>query len=110
MNPIAMRIKLRITPGPWHEGQGNGEGDVFAAEGRMQLQQGGTTLTSICTVHDFNGSRPYDLKAIAAVPELLAALMRLVDQAELTDDFAESEHSTLRSAVRQAWEAIKKAT
>ncbi len=33
---------------------------------------------------------------------LRRALVRLVNQAELTDDFAESEHSTLRSAVKQA--------
>lgn len=46
---------------------------------------------------------------IAAAPDLLAALERLCYQAELTDDYEESEHSTLRSAARQARAAIAKA-
>jgi hypothetical protein len=37
---------------------------------------------------------------------LRRALVRLVNQAELTDDYAESEHSTLRSAVKQARAAL----
>ena len=45
------------TPLPWHIGQGNGEGSIFSKEGRMRLENGGTTLYPICNIIDFNGEQ-----------------------------------------------------
>lgn len=60
--------------GTWHVGCGNGEGSVFADEGRMHLGPGGTTLTPICSVCDFDGDREDNARLIAAAPDLLRAL------------------------------------
>lgn len=61
------------TPGPWHVGQGNGEGSVFADEGRMRYENG-TVLYPICSVIDMDGEGDANANLIAAAPELLAAL------------------------------------
>lgn len=90
----------------WHPGMMNGYGRVFADEGRMELGPGGTTLTPICTVHDFHGDLPEIIHLIAAAPKLQAALQRLLVQAELTSDYGEAEHGTLRSACKQAQAAL----
>lgn len=37
------------TPGPWHMGAGNGEGGIFADDGRMRFENG-TTLYPIASV------------------------------------------------------------
>ena len=62
----------------WHVGQGNGEGSVFADSGRMKLEAGGTTLTPICKVFDFNGDMEEHARLIAAAPDLLEALKQIV--------------------------------
>jgi hypothetical protein len=102
-------MTTQVTPGKWHVGQGNGVGSVFADEGRMRAEVGGTTLYPICSVVDFDGEGEANARLIAAAPELLEALRRLCAQASMTDDYAESEHSSLRRAHKLACEAIQKA-
>lgn len=66
--------------GTWHAGQGNGEGSVFADEGRMQFESGhGTTLSPICQVCDFEGDKELLINLISASPELLRDLETLVN-------------------------------
>jgi hypothetical protein len=64
------------TKGPWHVGTGNGEGSVFADTGRTRLEQGGTTLYSICSVtRGWNdGEDAANARLIAAAPDMLAML------------------------------------
>lgn len=102
--------QVKHTPGPWHVGLMNGEGSVFADEGRMRAEAGGTTLYPICSVIDFDGEREANARLIAAAPELLAALQRLTIQAEMTDDYEQSIGGTLHGAIKQANAAIAKAT
>ena len=59
--------------GKWHVGQGNGEGSVFADDGRMRMENNGTTLYPICKVVDFNGEGKDHAHLIAAAPDLLEA-------------------------------------
>ena len=70
-----MNTTAKHTPGKWHVGQGNGEGFVFADDGRTRYVPGrGTTLFAICTVHDFDGEKDANARLIASAPELLQAL------------------------------------
>lgn len=41
---------MKHTKGPWHIGQGNGEGFIFPETGRMRMEMGGTTLYPICKI------------------------------------------------------------
>lgn len=72
------------TKGPWHRGQGNGEGSVFADEGRMRLESGGTTLFPICSVvRGWDAAEDDANEAlIAAAPKMLAALQAYVKELE----------------------------
>jgi len=71
----------KYTKGPWHIGAGNGEGSVFADTGRTRLEQGGTTLYSICRVTlGWNDAEDAaNARLIAAAPDLLAALQAIVN-------------------------------
>lgn len=91
------------TPGPWHAGQGNGEGCVFTDEGRMRLEAGGTTLYPICRVIDFEGERDANAKLIAASPELLQVIL------EVREDIAAENHVSDRTLEMIA-QVIAKAT
>lgn len=64
------------TPGPWHVGEGNGAGSVFADEGRMRLNNGATTLYPIAHVNVGwdEAEDAANAALIAAAPELLKAL------------------------------------
>jgi hypothetical protein len=68
------------TPGPWHVGQGNGTGSVFAGEGRMRMTSQGTTLYPICRLNTGwdDGEDEANAKLIAAASDLLAALEGLL--------------------------------
>lgn len=68
---IDSQLTKQPTNGPWHVGQGNGQGSVFAEEGRMRLEEGGTTLSPICNVIDFDGEREANARLIASAPELM---------------------------------------
>lgn len=71
------------TPGPWHQGAGNGEGSIFGPEhgGRMRMERGGTTLYPICTM--VTGWEAAEDRANAALiadaPHMLDLLRRLCE-------------------------------
>jgi len=74
----AKRVKMPSeqghTPGPWHVGQGNGEGSVFSEAGRMGWGPGGTTLAPICRMIEQDPAEDEaNARLIAAAPDLLAA-------------------------------------
>ncbi len=64
------------TKGHWHVGQGNGEGAIFADEGRMRMTDKGTSLWPICTMNRGWNDAEDDANArlVAAAPDLLEAL------------------------------------
>jgi hypothetical protein len=41
---------MSVTRGLWHVGQGNGQGSIFADQGRMKMVDGVTTLFPVATV------------------------------------------------------------
>lgn len=95
----------------WHVGCANGEGSVFADEGRMSLGPGGTTLTPICTVYDFQGDRDENLRLIAAAPELLDALKSFLLAPSIGSNGPVSATIVVREYhLRAAWAAVQKAT
>lgn len=74
------------TQGRWHPGNGNGEGSIFADEGRVRLEAGGTTLYPIADslVHD-EPTRTNNLALGALAPELAECHGQLMDP-DLDDD------------------------
>jgi hypothetical protein len=60
-------------------GAGNGEGSIFADNGRTRLEIGGTTLYSIAQItRGWNEAEDEaNARLIAAAPEMLAALQSL---------------------------------
>lgn len=101
--------------GTWHAGCGNGEGSVFAdGEGRMRMGPNGTTLTAICTVHDFDGERDDHVRLIAAAPELLEALEKLMNLLEnvwdILPEYVSGGPDAVNAAADKAILAIVKAT
>ena len=66
--------KPTFTKGPWHCGQGNGEGSIFADNGgRVTFSNKGTALHPICHIQNSfeeNEDRA-NARLIAAAPELL---------------------------------------
>ena len=71
--------KTRHTPGPWHTGAGNGEGSIFAENGRTRLEIGGTTLYPIAQIGRGWSESEDEANAhlIASAPNMLDALRRL---------------------------------
>lgn len=76
----------RHTPGPWHQGEGNGEGSIFPAAGRMRMEKGGTTLYPICTmVTGWEAAEDAANAALVAeAPAMAQALRDLCEWAERT--------------------------
>ncbi len=68
------------TKGPWHVGAGNGEGSIFAENGRTRLEIGGTTLYPIARMgRGWNEAEDEaNARLIAAAPELLEALREML--------------------------------
>jgi len=100
------------TPGPWHAGEGNGEGSIFMTrEGRMRMEQGGTTLYPICTmVRGWEaGEDLANAALVAASPDLLSALSALLWQIERDDGIEWADDSPAMGMVRDARAAIAKA-
>jgi hypothetical protein len=69
------------TKGPWHVGVGNGEGSVFADEGRARMEQGGTTLYPICNVNRGwdEAEDAANARLIAAAPQMLTLLYNVMN-------------------------------
>ena len=76
---MGVNKRVEHTPGPWHIGQGNGEGCVFSNSGRMKLGQGGSTLYPICTVPEFSDEDSANARLIAAAPDLLDACRKAMN-------------------------------
>ena len=75
-------MKTLHTPKSWHVGSGNGEGNIFADEGRMALEDGGTTLYPICTVVKMPNHAAEDeanASLISAAPEMLEACYSILN-------------------------------
>lgn len=88
------------TKGPWHVGTGNGEGSVFADTGRTRLEQGGTTLYSICSVtRGWNdGEDAANARLLASAPDLLAALREAIEIIEGTGLDASPQRAAIAKA------------
>jgi hypothetical protein len=67
------------TQGSWHVGAGNGDGSIFADDGRTRLEIGGTTLYPIAKMgRGWNEAEDEaNARLIAAAPEMLEALQSL---------------------------------
>jgi hypothetical protein len=97
----------RHTKGPWHVGVGNGEGSIFADEGRSRLELGGTTLYPICQINSGwdEGEDAANARLIAALPDLFAAL-QMVDRIWSQDQTAnlppDSPVAIVRAAIAKA--------
>lgn len=88
------------TKGPWHIGEGNGDGSIFADSGRVR----GTTLYPIAQVSRGWNATEDDANArlIASAPDLLDALRDLVSVTTPTYDN--------RHELAAAIDAIERAT
>ena len=82
--------KPTFTKGPWHCGQGNGEGSIFADNGgRVTFSKKGTALHPICHIQNSfeeNEDRA-NARLIASAPEMHALLVRLAHDDLGEDDF-----------------------
>ena len=96
------------TKGPWHVGVGNGEGSVFADEGRARMEQGGTTLYPICNVNRGwdDAEDAANARLIAAAPQMLALLYNVMNL--LSDPDADGFDAVRME--RDILEVIEKAT
>jgi hypothetical protein len=99
----------KLSPGGWHRGVGNGEGSIFADEGRMRFEKNGTTLYPICKM--IQGWKPEEDEAhanlIAAAPDLLVQLQKtLLDLEDFSSD--EGEFEWTFAAGRQICREIEK--
>ena len=76
-----MTTQATHTKGPWHTGQGNGEGSIFCESGRMRLESGGTTLYPVCAISRGwdEGEDAANAHLIAAAPDLLEALREMAE-------------------------------
>ena len=94
------------TPGPWHVGQGNGEGSIFADSGRVRWESGGTTLYPIATMTRGWATDEDDANArlISAAPALLAALRAMLATVhdEERDDATVAAVAAARAAIATA--------
>ncbi len=86
------------TKAPWHVGQGNGEGSIFADEGRMRMTDKGTTLYPICTINTGwdESEDAANARLVAAAPELLACL---IDVLEADGDLYAMDFDRYRAAL-----------
>jgi hypothetical protein len=100
------------TQGPWHMGAGNGEGSIFADNGRTRLETGGATLYPIARI-GLGWNEVEDeanARLIAAAPELMAALIQAVDALEFWFPRWGDPGGTASEMMNQARAAIAKAT
>lgn len=101
------------TKGPWHTGQGNGEGSIFADEGRMRFENG-TVLYPICTMNTGwdKTEDAANARLVAAAPELLEALKALAATARTFRNVPKHEQEWTpldEEALEAAFAAIAKA-
>ena len=101
--------QAKHTQGPWHRGSGagNGRDSIFASDGRMRLDYGGTVLYPIANLVEGWDADEDNANAalIAAAPELLMALRCAL--ADLEGIMPEMEPSGDRN--HPAWTTITEA-
>lgn len=109
-----MSTNTKHTPGQWHIGSGNGEGSIFADNGRTRLEIGGTTLYPICQVNRKWEDEEDEANArlIAAAPELLQAILDLFRECAMVHKYWGDGANTKEAdaAIKRAKDAIAKAT
>jgi hypothetical protein len=101
------------TPGPWHIGTGNGLGCIFPDTGRMRLEEGGTALYPIASIH--SGWNAVEDTAngqlIAASPTMLAALRcALADLEGILPEYDPEREHPAWETLEEVRAAIAKAT
>jgi hypothetical protein len=98
------------TPGPWQVNHIDGE-KFRIVDSRDMLE-----LSNIATVHfhdDEEGETKANAKLIAAAPELMTALLQIIEEAGLRMGFAEADGAVFGTINRMAYcarQAIAKAT
>ena len=82
-------------------GAGNGEGSIFADNGRTRLEIGGTTLYSIAQItRGWNEAEDEaNARLIAAAPEMLAALEELCADKYLADPINADRMGKAKAAI-----------
>ena len=87
-----MKTTHTHTQGPWHVGAGNGEGSIFADNGRTRLEIGGTTLYPIARMGKGWNEEEDEANArlIAAAPEMLEALRNLTHPMASDEDLQQA--------------------
>ena len=91
--------KPTFTKGPWHCGQGNGEGSIFADNGgRVTLAKKGTALHPICHIQNSfeENEDKANARLIAAAPELFAQCKFLEKVLASTDHSSSPKLADLR--------------
>lgn len=96
----------KLSPGGWHRGTGNGEGSIFADEGRMRLEEGGTTLYPICKMikgWDREEDEANEV-AVAALPDLIGAVVYTLEALNTitTEEFARGGDKWIRAKLEAA--------
>ena len=94
-----------FTPGPWHCGQGNGQGSIFANNGRMTCdEKGATVLHPICHVQNSFEENEDEANArlIAAAPELYEKCKLLERMLAHTDHHSSPKLAQLREILAKA--------
>ena len=91
--------KPTFTKGPWHCGQGNGEGSIFDDNGgRVTLAKKGTALHPICHIQNSfeENEDKANARLIAAAPELFAQCKFLEKVLASTDHQSSPKLAELR--------------
>ena len=109
-----IQTQTKHTPGPWHRGAdaGNGRDSIFANEGRMRMEKGGTALYPIANLVEGwdEGEDCANAALIAAAPAMLEALEQATillkhawdDPALLHSQLADETAATMTKALEQA--------
>ena len=100
------------TTGPWHLGSGNGEGSIYAENGRLRLETGGTTLYPVCNMVTGWNTEADKANAllIAAAPQMLAALRAALEAMGDSYDATDAAGEAGASVWDQVADAIESAT
>jgi hypothetical protein len=90
--PGPARIITIHTPARWHEGELNGEGSIFDEDGRMRMEDSGTTLYPICRMIDGweDAEDAGNAEIVAAAPKMYHALLAILADEEACTCLAHS--------------------